>query len=121
MSQVAIAAPPTAEQSLLRAFDRAGRIRFPNPDVRANGVVDHKGVEVRLRARDDDELDDLRYALNAVGLTFGRPYSHGRGWVIPLYGKVAVQWFLARRPGTDRVTRHQPRRPPVRRRVATAR
>jgi hypothetical protein len=118
MSQVATAFTPPAEQSLLRAFDRAGRIRFPNPDVRAAGVVDHKGMEVRLRARDDDELDDLHYALVAVGLSPGRPYSHGRGWVIPLYGKSAVQWFLDRRPGTERVTRHAPRRPPPRRRVA---
>jgi hypothetical protein len=95
-----------ATEHLLQLFDRAGRARVPDERRRSTtGAADHKGWEVRIRARDEDEADDIRYLLEVVGLKAGRPYAAARRFVVPVYGEAAVTWFLERRPATDRLTR----------------
>lgn len=53
-----------------------------------------KGDEIRLVARSRSELATIRRLLRRAGFKPGRPYSQGRAYRQPLYGREAVARFI---------------------------
>ncbi len=86
---------------LARSFlDRSGYVRVPNQERRTElGSAWYrrykKGWEVRLLARTEEELGQLRRWLEEAGFRPGRPFPKGRQIAQPVYGREAVARFLA--------------------------
>ncbi len=57
------------------------------------GTAYKKGYEVRLGVSTKKEVTEVKKALREVGLTPGRDYKHHNDYVVPLYGRDAVNWF----------------------------
>lgn len=55
-----------------------------------------KGYEVRLVANSKEELEDMRQLLQQSGFKPGKPYKKHFQFVQPVYGKLAVDWFVNR-------------------------
>lgn len=90
-----------AEAALVRAFlEGAGYVRVPNQERReALGPryyrVYKKGWEVRLLARDVDELAAIRRWALEAGFVPGRPFAKGSRICQPIYGREQVARFLS--------------------------
>jgi hypothetical protein len=75
-------------------FEACGCIRAPNPARRRAEPRDYKkGWEVRLAATTRRELRFLRQMLRKCGFKCGRAYHKRAGWILPLYGRAAVERF----------------------------
>jgi hypothetical protein len=89
-----------AQQSirlLKRAFRQHGYVRMPHAEKRKTlGQTYKKGYEVRLVATSKTELQALRRWIKLAGLTPGKPFEKTNRMVQPVYGQVAVEWFLSR-------------------------
>ena len=90
----------TEEATDLRArlkffFERNGYLRAPNAVRKQNEGHDKykKGYEVRLVARDADELEEIRNLLEAAGFSLAKSHVKARQFIQPIYGKGAVERF----------------------------
>lgn len=86
-----------AIRRLAALFHANGYVRRPNPDKKAaresHGY--HKGYEVRLVLVSERELDEARGLLTALGFRLASPHAKGNQFRQPIYGKAAVERFLA--------------------------
>lgn len=86
--------PAHAREVLAQAFAARGRLRLPDARRRSRERQTYKkGFEVRLEASSRQEVSRIRGALRAIGLKPGREYRHHRHYVVPIYGRQAVEWF----------------------------
>lgn len=53
-----------------------------------------KGYEIRFVAHSIDELNELCSNIQAVGLKSGRPFAKSRRWILPIYGREAIELFV---------------------------
>lgn len=87
-------APPS--ETLVRFFQRNGYLRRPNLERRkAEPRAYRKGYEIRLVANSERELAEFRRLIDAAGLKPGKPYPKENRWVQPIYGRQAMETFLA--------------------------
>jgi hypothetical protein len=85
-----------AEQKLLDCYERNGCLRVPDLERRKKEPRTYKmGYEIRLVARNQSELSELRRAIRAVGFKPGKPFSKVNQWVQPIYGREAMECFIA--------------------------
>lgn len=86
---------PSPEAQLAAFFDRNGYFRWPNSARREqeNHQTYKKGYEVRLVARNQAELQQIRSLLVSAGFSVAKPYSQAKQWVQPVYGRQAVERF----------------------------
>ncbi|RMH01472.1 MAG: hypothetical protein D6702_11200 [Planctomycetota bacterium] len=86
-----------AERRLAALYRRNGCIRLPNRErCREEGPARYKkGYEVRLTANDRAELKEIPRLLELAGYRAGKPHAKGNRWRIPVYGREAVDRFLA--------------------------
>jgi hypothetical protein len=88
---------PKPEALLAYFFERNGyvrrqdRLRYEEEGYRRY----KKGFEVRLIAATESELAEIRELLVATGFKPGRPFPKARQWAQPIYGRQAVERFLA--------------------------
>ncbi|MEI6451073.1 MAG: hypothetical protein WCP98_14185 [Actinomycetes bacterium] len=78
-------------------FARNGYVRRQNHErIAAEGRRRYKkGVEVRLTANSEEELERIRGLLRAAGFTVGKAYCHSRRqFRQPVYGRRQVERFL---------------------------
>ena len=88
------AAPNQPEALLVAYYRRNGCMRRPNRRRRKKEKRKYKmGYEIRLVARTKLEIDEIRGLLAAVGLKPGNPYAKVHQWVVPVYGKAAMEQF----------------------------
>ncbi len=88
--------PPNenAVAALAASFAQNGCYRGPNEKRRErDGQAYKKGYEIRLTAASAAELRQLRRLLQAVGLSPGKPYRKARRFILPVYGRDAVERF----------------------------
>lgn len=52
-----------------------------------------KGYEVRFLVASKAEVRELRRCLAELGLKPGRPYAKESRWIVPVYGRRAVEIF----------------------------
>jgi len=84
----------SARRVLERIFAERGYLRAPDPQRRESmGSNYKKGYEVRLGVSTRKEVVEVKKALRQVGLNPGRDYKHHNDYVVPLYGRDAVDWF----------------------------
>ena len=78
-------------------FERNGYVRRKNAErAETDGHQRYKkGYEVRLIAWDEDEREVIERLLLEAGFKAGQPYAKARQWAVPIYGKEAVDRFLA--------------------------
>jgi hypothetical protein len=81
--------------SLQELFQRNGYVRVPSPEKRKDLTTTKykKGWEARLVLRSKREVDQARRLLARQGFAAGRPFEKARQWVLPVYGKRAVEFF----------------------------
>ncbi len=92
------------ESALKRFFQRHGYVRVADLGIREElGRKYKKGYEVRLVAVSRREVAWLRRLLKQVGFKPGKPFQKHSRIVQPIYGRVAVEWFLSSKPGGRRV------------------
>ena len=85
-----------ARRRLAAYFARNGYVRRKNPErAEADGQSYKKGYEIRLVAADEAELEEIGRLLLEAGFKAGRPYAKARRWALPIYGKRAVERFMA--------------------------
>ena len=84
-----------AEAQLLHFFQRNGYVRVPSPDRKEEDPDYKKGYEVRLVLNSSIELAQVEWLLKQVDLKPGKPFQKHSRFVQPIYGKHAVNWFLA--------------------------
>lgn len=84
------------EDRLAHLYHRNGYARLPKPERREKeGSQSYKkGWEVRLVARDEEELAELHNLLEQMDFEPGSPFDKARQIVLPLYGRTSVQRFL---------------------------
>ncbi|MEZ5308565.1 MAG: hypothetical protein R2684_15580 [Pyrinomonadaceae bacterium] len=83
-------------ERLLALYQRNGYMRTPNEDRLKEGPQTYKkGFEIRLMARDESELKEIRNLIIAVGLNPGKPFQKANQWCQPIYGRSAFEEFLA--------------------------
>jgi len=82
---------------LAHYYRRNGYVRVVNLARRdAEGSQRYKkGYEVRLVARDPDELEHIRSLLDACGYPVARPFVKAKQWVQPIYGRQYAEKFQA--------------------------
>jgi hypothetical protein len=87
----------TPEAILIQFFQRNGYVRCKDPlRYREDGYRRYKkGYEVRLVARTEGELAYIRRLLIEAGFEPGRPFRKARQLTQPIYGRAAVERFLA--------------------------
>ena len=83
-------------EELREYFERNGYVRTQNTKrlVQEGYRKYKKGDEVRLTARDDQELDRIQTLLLEADFRPGRPFVKGSQYRIPIYGRDAVSRFL---------------------------
>lgn len=75
-------------------YERNGNSRTPNLLRRKNeGQLYKKGYEIRLVAKNETELEEIRELLISAKIFPGKPYSHGSQFVQPIYGKQSFEKF----------------------------
>jgi hypothetical protein len=92
-----VAGDQSLAEQLGTFYERNGFVRRQNPDrIEAEGWGKYKkGLEVRLTANSEAELEHIRRLLRAAGFKPGRAYRHGgRQLRQPLYGRRQVERFL---------------------------
>jgi hypothetical protein len=105
-----------AEYLLKQLFQRNGYVRRLDAERRREeGPKYHKGDEVRLIARDDAELARIRRLLVQADIKPGSPYRKHSRIVQPVYGREAVERFLAW-TGQPSEQSNRPKRPRRKRR-----
>jgi hypothetical protein len=78
----------SVKQELRFFFLRNGCLRVPNKRRRKQEKLNYKkGHEIRFAAKDRKELLKIRSLLKKAGFRTGKPYSKGRQFVQPVYGK----------------------------------
>ncbi|OHB76189.1 MAG: hypothetical protein A2W31_05805 [Planctomycetes bacterium RBG_16_64_10] len=94
-SHLSLTGPPARE--LKSFFERSGYVRLADLDRRKELTSRRykKGYEVRIMVWNQDDLRRLRDLLRQVGFKAGRPFRKVNRWAQPVYGKVAVEWFLS--------------------------
>lgn len=77
-------------------FQRNGYVRHQDGErLRAEGYMGYKkGDELRLFARNAEELAEIRRLLGSAGFRSGRPFMKHRQYCQPVYGRTAVRRFL---------------------------
>ena len=76
-------------------FQRNGYIRVPSEARRKMGRQAYKkGYEVRLVAKDAEELLSIRLALTQIGFKPGKPFAKRSQTIQPVYGKKVVEFFI---------------------------
>jgi hypothetical protein len=60
------------------------------------------GYEIRIGAPSKRELAGVRRAISATGLQPGKPFDKRGNWVQPIYGRDAVERFVAWLDGRGR-------------------
>lgn len=90
----------SAATKLAAIFAKSGYVRRFAADERQRlGSSQYKkGFEVRLLFGTQDQLREARRLLEALGLRAGKPYRKHSRLVQPVYGKPALDWFLAQLP-----------------------
>ena len=79
---------------LIKYYRRNGYIRIPDDNLRKlKGHNYKKGYEVRLVANDEKELFEINSLLHKSGFKVGKPFQKGSQFVLPIYGKEAVEKF----------------------------
>lgn len=92
----AIPATLSPIETLVRFFHRNGYLRRPNLERRKAESRTYKmGYEIRLVAFTKRELADLRRAIRKVGLRPGTPFVKVQRWIQPIYGRDAMDQFVA--------------------------
>lgn len=88
-------AKASPDELLAWFFHRNGYFRLADIERRQKlGSKGYKkGDEVRLVAKNADELNRINSALKRVGLNPGKPFAKARSTVIPIYGKEAINYF----------------------------
>ncbi len=86
----------TVMRQLAHFFFRNGYVRRQNEERKTKEGSNRykKGCEIRLTARDFDELQVMRFCLKAAKFKAGRPFRKKRLYCLPIYGKQAVERFL---------------------------
>lgn len=89
--------PNPTKTRLQYFFERNGYLRSPNPT--RQGLEGHakykKGYEVRLVARDEGELQEIRRLLQEADFQLAKAHGKAKRWIQPIYGKQAVERFCA--------------------------
>lgn len=82
---------------LAQLFHRNGYVRWQNAErLLLDGYMRYKkGDEVRLVAKSRAELKEIRRLLRLAGFKTRRPFSKGRQFRQPIYGRGEVARFLA--------------------------
>ena len=90
-----------AKKLLISLFEKNGCVRLVDEKRRKElGQKYKKGYEVRLVASSEEELENIRQLLQQSGFNLGKPYMKRLHYkrrvkfVQPIYGKVAVDWFI---------------------------
>jgi hypothetical protein len=88
--------PADCVSELAHYFNRNGYVRRQDSRrLRRDGYQRYKkGDELRLVAGSLRELADIRDLLQQAGFRPGRPFSKGRQYCQPVYGREAVRRFL---------------------------
>ena len=103
-----MAARPTVRD----LFGRPGYVREPNGARRAAERARYKkGWEVRLIARDEDEVHAIERLAASLSYPPGAPFKKGQQYVVPIYGQQAVRAF--RRVREQGATHEAQSSPPV--------
>lgn len=70
--------------------------RVPNTDRQDEGWTAYKkGYELRIVVKTQDDLKKLRRLLLEAGIQPGKAYRKAQQWVVPVYGKQAVNQLVA--------------------------
>jgi len=73
--------------------------RMPNPERQDEGYDSYKkGYELRIVVKSNDDMRKLRRLLNEEGITPGKAFRKAQQWVVPVYGKTAVNSLLKYKP-----------------------
>ena len=89
--------PEKAAAILRTAFEQNGYVRTADPEKRRTygAQVYKKGHEVRLVLASSKEASEIARCLRAVGLKPGSTFEKHGKIVQPIYGRAAVDRFLA--------------------------
>jgi hypothetical protein len=76
-------------------FERNGYVRIPDMGKRKDlsAARYKKGWEARLVLRSEAEIEEARRLVGKEGFVPGRPFAKAQQWVLPIYGKRAVEFF----------------------------
>lgn len=70
--------------------------RVPNVERQDEGWTAYKkGYELRIVVKTQDDLKTVRRLLLDAGIQPGKPYRKAKQWVVPVYGKQAVNQLIA--------------------------
>lgn len=70
--------------------------RVPNADRQEEGWTAYKkGYELRIVVKTQDDLRQVRRLLLQMGIQPGKAYRKAQQWVVPVYGKQAVNQLVA--------------------------
>jgi hypothetical protein len=70
--------------------------RVPNTDRQEEGWTAYKkGYELRIVVKTQDDLKKVRRLLLDAGIQPGKAYRKAQQWVVPVYGKQAVNQLVA--------------------------
>lgn len=96
---------PSTATELATLFARTGYVRRCDAKRRAReGQSYKKGYEVRFVLGSEHETRAVRHLLRAAGLRPGKPFRKHNRLIQPVYGRAAVDWFLAGLPsGRERL------------------
>jgi hypothetical protein len=84
-----------AAKTLRRLFAARGVLRVPDLERRrSEGRKYHKGYEVRFVLDNEPEMHEVIRLLRLVGIRHGAPYGKRTQFVVPVYGRESVLWFL---------------------------
>ncbi len=87
---------PNPATATLAEYVRANSYaRMPNPDRQDEGYEAYKkGYELRIVVRTQDDLRRVRRLLTDAGITPGKAFRKAQQWVVPVYGRSAVNELL---------------------------
>ncbi|GAB6091083.1 hypothetical protein [Spirochaeta dissipatitropha] len=85
-----------AKKEIAAIFLRNGYVRLQKPErqKQEGSQVYKKGSEVRLLAKNSDELDSILQMLEVLEISPGKPFKKARQTCIPLYSKKQVARFM---------------------------
>lgn len=88
------AMPTKSLARLIELFGRNGYIFWQDPDrLESEGRAYKKGDEVRMAAATKTELAEIRRLLKLAGFKIGRPFTKGKQFRQPIYGREQVARF----------------------------
>lgn len=84
----------SARDLLTTVYHRNGYLRLPDLERREREKASYKkGWEVRLVAKDETELQEIRQAVDALDFKLAKPFPKATQWIQPIYGYDAVHEF----------------------------